>query len=380
VTAMATLTAGVNRPDTTADLGPGGPPDARTTGPAGRDRSAAVSSGTRAVRSWPLLVLAAPAAAEVWSGWVGIAQKTESGLVSPLPGIWPSLHLDTSITLPVGLEAYTAYALRAWLAGEPSISGRTRRFAKWSAISSFALGMAGQVAYHLLAQAGTARAPWPVTTIVSCLPVLVLAMGTTLAHMLRADAAPGHGTRGPAADRPPARSHEDQARPSPDQTASAGTAAETGPAARTATVPRQDHRSGPRTKAPGQTETNQARLIASGLAAAGRPVSRRALRSRGSGVPTRPRTPWRARSTPNWLAPAALHRVLTALLRDLKPTITAGPQRSDPGRWNRNGLRHRPGSPPERCEPRSISSLPGHDLLEDRDYRGAARDAAGIRA
>jgi hypothetical protein len=38
--------------------------------------------------------------------------------------------------------------------------------------------MAGQIAYHLLAQAGTARAPWPVTTIVSCLPVLVLAMGT----------------------------------------------------------------------------------------------------------------------------------------------------------------------------------------------------------
>jgi hypothetical protein len=46
-------------------------------------------------------------------------------------------------------------------------------------------------------------APWPVTTIVSCLPVLVLAMGTTLAHMLRADADTGHGTRGPAAGRPP---------------------------------------------------------------------------------------------------------------------------------------------------------------------------------
>jgi hypothetical protein len=39
-----------------------------------------------------------------------------------------------------------------------------------------------------MAQAGMARAPWPVTTLVSCLPVLVLAMGTTLAHMLRADA------------------------------------------------------------------------------------------------------------------------------------------------------------------------------------------------
>jgi hypothetical protein len=276
---MAALTACMNRPGTTADLGPGGPPAARTTGPAGGDRSAAVSSGTRTVRSWPLLVLAAPAAAEVWSGWVGIAQKTGFGLVSPLPGIWPSLHLDTSITLPVGVEAYAAYALRAWLSGEHSVSGRTRRFAKWSAICSFALGMAGQVAYHLLAQAGAARAPWPVTMIVSCLPVLVLAMGTTLAHMLRADAGPGHGARGPAADRAPVRSYGDQAGPSPDQTASAGTPAETGPPARTAAVPRQDHGPGPKTNAPG--ETNQARLIASRLAAAGKPVSRRALRSRG---------------------------------------------------------------------------------------------------
>ena len=102
----------------------------------------------------------------------------------------------------VGVEAYAAYALRAWLADGQSISDRTRRFAKWSAICSFALGMAGQVAYHLLAQAGTARAPWPITMIVSCLPVLVLAMGTSLAHMLRADATPGSGTRGPAAGRP----------------------------------------------------------------------------------------------------------------------------------------------------------------------------------
>jgi hypothetical protein len=136
VTAMAALTAGMNRPDATADLGPDWAPAARTTGPAGRDRPAEVSSGTRAVRSWPLLVLAAPAAAEVWSGWVGIAQKTGFGLVSPLPGILPSLHLDTSITLPVGVEAYAAYALRAWLASEDSISDRTRRFAKWSAICS----------------------------------------------------------------------------------------------------------------------------------------------------------------------------------------------------------------------------------------------------
>jgi len=139
---MAALTAGMTRPGAIADLGPGGPPAARTAGSAGGDRSAAVSSGTRTVRSWPLLVLAAPAAAEVFSGWVGIAQKIGFGLVSPLPGIWPSLHLDTAITLPVGVEAYAAYALRAWLARGEMISDRTRRFAKWSAIFSFALGMA----------------------------------------------------------------------------------------------------------------------------------------------------------------------------------------------------------------------------------------------
>ena len=283
MTPMAALTAGVHRPGATADLGPGGPPAARTAGPAGGDRSAAVSSGTRTVRSWPLLVLAAPAAAEVWSGWVGIAQKTGFGLVSPLPGILPSLHLDTSITLPVGVEAYAAYALRAWLASEPSISGRTRRFAKWSAICSFALGMAGQVAYHLLAQAGTARAPWPVTMIVSCLPVLVLAMGTTLAHMLRADAGtaadgPDNGTGGPAVSRSPAWSAEDQAGAARDQAAPQAPLAGSGPPAGTTTA-QQDHSARAATAVP--SGIGQARVAASRLAAAGRPVSRRALRSEG---------------------------------------------------------------------------------------------------
>ena len=103
---------------------------------------------------------------------------------------------------PGRVEAYAAYALRAWLAREDWISAGTRRFAKQSAICSFALGMAGQVAYHLLIQAHAVRAPWPVTTVVSCLPVLVRAMGTALAHMLRADAVanrPGGETIGPAA-------------------------------------------------------------------------------------------------------------------------------------------------------------------------------------
>jgi hypothetical protein len=282
---MAALTAGVDRPGAIADLGPGGPPAARTTGPAGGDRSAAISSGTRTVRSWPLLVLAAPAAAEVWSGWVGIAQKTGFGLVSPLPGIWPSLHLDTSITLPVGVEAYAAYALRAWLARENWISDRTRRFAKWSAICSFVLGMAGQVAYHLLAQSGVARAPWPITTLVSCLPVLVLAMGTVLAHMLRADTHAAtdrpdkNGTAGPATPRP-AWSAEDQAGPVQDQT-TGQPASGSGPPGRTRTVPKAVHGTPGRTRTPDLPEISQVRLIASRLTVAGKPVSRRALRSEG---------------------------------------------------------------------------------------------------
>jgi hypothetical protein len=136
-----------------------------------------------------LLLLALPASVAVWSGWVGIGRLTGFGEVRPLPGIWNSLHLDTAVTLPVGVEAYAAYALHAWLATSVPLTDRTRRFAKWSAIGSLLLGMAGQVAYHLLTQAGTTRAPWGVTSAVSCLPVLILGMAAGLAHLIRADAA-----------------------------------------------------------------------------------------------------------------------------------------------------------------------------------------------
>ena len=279
---MAALTARASRAE---DRGLRGPVPARTTGPAATDRSPAMVRPGRTVRSWPLLVLAAPAAAEVWSGWVGIAHKTGFGLVSPLPGIWPSLHLDTAITLPVGVEAYAAYALRAWLARDQMISIRTRRFAKWSSIFSFALGMAGQVAYHLMAQAGAARAPWPVTTVVSCLPVLVLAMGTALAHMLRADA--------DAADTPDNRtgpstllqslswSPEDQVGPGRRQP-------EVGPdrsARQDQNAPWPGLQRGCGSMRPGRhpvgSQVDQARAIARQLAEVGKPVSRRTLRSGG---------------------------------------------------------------------------------------------------
>jgi len=272
-----------------------GTPAVRTTGPdrsddLSEDRSGIVTSSRFAVRSWPVLVLAVPAAAEVWSGWVGIARLTGFGMVSPLPGIWPSLHLDTSITLPVGVEAYAAYALRAWLAPEHAVSPRTRQFAKWSALLSLALAMAGQVTYHLLAGAGVTRAPWAITTIVSCLPVLVLAMGTTLAHLLRDDAAsarfPGEQPGRWSASWSPA----DQSWSRPDQETTEGPVVP-GPPATVMEPSVRDRLAAARTSGPDHraesSPAEHARLLARQLAAAGKPVSRRALRSggvRGSNV------------------------------------------------------------------------------------------------
>lgn len=179
---------------------PGGAPGKSELGMRRRDRSWVQPRG-QVVRSWPLMVLAAPAAVAVWSGWVRLGQMTGFGLVRPFPGLWDSFQVNTAITLPVGVEAYGAYALRAWLAASPRTSDRTRRFAKWSAIGSLLLGMSGQVAYHLLSEAGVVRAPWEITMAVACLPVLVLGMGAALSHLIRADADGGaeDGTSSPTA-------------------------------------------------------------------------------------------------------------------------------------------------------------------------------------
>ena len=135
-------------------------------------------------RRWPLLLIAAPAAVAVWSGWVGLGALCGFGVVELLPGIVP-WHLNTAITLPVGVEAYGAYALGAWL--HPGTPERARVFARRSAIGALVLGMLGQVVYHLLAAAHAARAPWPVVVLVSCLPVVTLGFGAALTHLLRAE-------------------------------------------------------------------------------------------------------------------------------------------------------------------------------------------------
>jgi hypothetical protein len=141
-----------------------------------------VSAGRQLPR-WPLFLIAAPAAVAVWSGWVGLGGLCGFGVIHPLPGIWDGLRLDTAITLPVGVEAYGAYALGAWLT--PGTPERARAFARRSAIGALALGMLGQVVYHLLAAAGAQRAPWPVVVLVSCLPVVTLGFGAALTHLLR---------------------------------------------------------------------------------------------------------------------------------------------------------------------------------------------------
>jgi hypothetical protein len=195
------------------------------------------------VKRWPLFLIAAPAAAAVWSGWVGLGDLCGFGLIHPLPGIAGSFQINTAITLPVGVEAYGAYALRAWLT--PGISPLARKFAARSAIGSLGLGMAGQVIYHLLAAAHATRAPWPVVTLVSCLPVLALALGSGLAHLLR-EQAPGQD----ATPRPVQESPAGEERTGPDTDAEDHTGRRTdeGP------HPYGEERTGPDTDAGDRTD------------------------------------------------------------------------------------------------------------------------------
>jgi hypothetical protein len=182
-----------------------------------------------------------------------------------------------------------AYALRAWLATGHAISDRTRRSIRWSAICSFALGMAGQVAFHLMDQDHVTRAPWCVTTLVSCLPVLVLGMGTALAHMLREDAAAaGHARTsapGPGTSVPLTWSPAEQPGDQPDRNPPDRTTIEPRPPGRTRTLPRNDGHVVAEPVAPvthaAEPGIEHARGIARELAGAGQRVSRRALRSRG---------------------------------------------------------------------------------------------------
>ncbi len=143
----------------------------------------AEESKPRPVAVWPVMLLALPAFVAIWSGWVGLGQLTGFGIVHPLPGIADGFAINTAITLPIGVETYAAYALRVWLSGQ--VPARARRFAKYSALGSLALGALGQIAFHLMKAAGMTSAPWLITAAVACLPVAVLGMGAGLAHLIK---------------------------------------------------------------------------------------------------------------------------------------------------------------------------------------------------
>lgn len=137
------------------------------------------------VRTWPVLILCLPAFVAIWGGWVDLGGMTGFGVVHPFPGIpgFDDFTIDTAITLPFGMETYAAYALHVWLSGR--VHGKALRFAKASALGSLLLGFAGQSIYHLMSAAGWTVAPWPITLLVSGIPVAVLGMGAALAHMVR---------------------------------------------------------------------------------------------------------------------------------------------------------------------------------------------------
>lgn len=139
---------------------------------------------------WPIVLLAAPAGVATWSGWVGLGKLTGFGKVAPLPGIADGWEIDTSILLPIGVEAYGAYALGKWLTST-DLSESTKKFAKWSALGALTLGMFGQVAYHLLTVQGVTpqNTPWWLVAAVACLPVLVLGLGSALHHAIARDKA-----------------------------------------------------------------------------------------------------------------------------------------------------------------------------------------------
>jgi hypothetical protein len=135
--------------------------------------------------SWPLVLIALGAFVSIWGGWVGLGQLTGFGPIRLLPGIADQIVINSAITLPIGMEAYAAFALRIWLGDYADLSELARTFARWSAIGALALGAAGQITYHLMIAAGVTSAPWPITAFVSCLPVLVLGCGAALFHLVR---------------------------------------------------------------------------------------------------------------------------------------------------------------------------------------------------
>ena len=158
-------------------------PDTDLVGTAGAATVEPEAKPVKAIAVWPVLLLLLPATVAIWSGWVGLGSLAGFGPVHPLPGIWDSAVIDTSITLPIGMETYSAYALYVWLSGRAP--AKAISFARASALAGLAIGGLGQVAYHLMSAAGVPAADPIITAAVACIPVAVLGMGAALAHLVK---------------------------------------------------------------------------------------------------------------------------------------------------------------------------------------------------
>lgn len=137
----------------------------------------------RVRRTLPLVV-ALPAAVTVWSGWIGLGTLCGFGLVHPLPGLAPHFQVDTTLTLPIGIEAFGGMALG--VSSDPCVSAEAQQFGRRSGWGALALGCLGQIAYHLLTAQHATHAPWLVVVFVSCLPVLTLGLTVHLVQLVRA--------------------------------------------------------------------------------------------------------------------------------------------------------------------------------------------------
>ena len=132
---------------------------------------------------WPLALIAPAAAVAIWSGWVGLGELCGFGPVHVLPGIAPRFVINTAICLPVGMEAYAGFALGVWLRNS-GVPAAAKDFARWSAFGALALGVLGQVAFHVLSSLHVRHAPIWVVVFVSCIPVGVLGLAAALAHLM----------------------------------------------------------------------------------------------------------------------------------------------------------------------------------------------------
>jgi hypothetical protein len=148
------------------------------------------AGGRRLPRPWPLAIIGLAAAVAVWGGWVRLGELTGFGPVNVLPGIGSGFVLDTAVVLPISVEAYAGYALHVLLTSA-GMSERTRVFARRSFFTSLCVGGGAQIASHVMGAAGVTSAPWWVTTLVACVPVLVVGLATGLATLVRQDASTG---------------------------------------------------------------------------------------------------------------------------------------------------------------------------------------------